>query len=154
MKKLFQLLVVVLPIALIAQRPANQTTVKITGRVVDEASGAPLEYATLILQNARTPDQVTGGITNFDGTFEIETTPGLFNISVEYLTYQTYRKEGQRIQANTDLGIIALSVDVAQLEEVEVIADRTTVELRLDKKIYNVGKDLTVRGGTFRSGRC
>ena len=34
------------------------------------------------------------------------------------------------------------------LGEVEVIAERTTVELRLDKKIYNVGKDLTVSGGT------
>jgi len=31
---------------------------------------------------------------------------------------------------------------------VEVIAERTTVEIKLDKKIYNVGKDLTVRGGT------
>jgi outer membrane receptor protein involved in Fe transport len=37
---------------------------------------------------------------------------------------------------------------VEQLEGVEVIAERTTVELRLDKKIYNVGQDLTVSGGT------
>jgi len=34
------------------------------------------------------------------------------------------------------------------LDAVEIIAERTTVEFRLDKKIYNVGKDLTVRGGT------
>lgn len=34
------------------------------------------------------------------------------------------------------------------MDAVEIIAERTTVEFRLDKKIYNVGKDLTVRGGT------
>ena len=37
---------------------------------------------------------------------------------------------------------------MASLDEVEIIAERTTVEFRLDKKIYNVGRDLTVRGGT------
>ena len=38
--------------------------------------------------------------------------------------------------------------DAESLDVVEIIAERTTVEIKLDKKIYNVGKDLTVRGGT------
>ncbi|MGB5819133.1 MAG: outer membrane beta-barrel family protein, partial [Saonia sp.] len=54
----------------------------------------------------------------------------------------------QTLRNSTDLGIMNLSPDVEQLEGVEVMAERTTVELRLDKKIYNVGQDLTVRGGT------
>ena len=33
------------------------------------------------------------------------------------------------------------------LDEVEVRAERTQVEVRLDKKIYNIGQDITVRGG-------
>ena len=52
------------------------------------------------------------------------------------------------LNKDTNLGKISLSLDVAQLNEVEVLAERTTVELRLDKKIYNVGQDLTVSGGT------
>jgi hypothetical protein len=31
---------------------------------------------------------------------------------------------------------------------VELVAERTTVEVRLDKKIYNIGKDITTSGGT------
>ena len=41
-----------------------------------------------------------------------------------------------------------MEIDFQSLDEVEIIAERTTVEIKLDKKIYNVGKDLTVRGGT------
>lgn len=133
-----------------AQRPSGQVRqpITVTGEVIDKDTGQPLEYATVILEPVRNPESVTGGITDTNGKFEVETQPGMYNISVEYLTYETFKKERQLLRSNTDLGQIALAIDVAQLEEVEVIAERTTVELRLDKKIYNVGKDLTVRGGT------
>ncbi|MAU26103.1 MAG: TonB-dependent receptor [Muricauda sp.] len=135
-----------------SQRPSGQggqsQPITVTGEVVDKDTGQPLEYATIILEPVRNPESVTGGITDLNGKFEVETRPGMYNISVEYLTYETFKKERQLLRADTDLGQIALAIDVSQLEEVEVIAERTTVELRLDKKIYNVGKDLTVRGGT------
>ncbi len=148
MKQLFWWIGLLFPIVLLAQRPQNPQSIKITGTVIDKETGQPLEYATLILQRVRDPDQVTGGITDENGRFEVETLPGMFTISVEYIAYLTYRSERQLLRSSTDLGSIALYPDVARLDEVEVIAERTTVELRLDKKIYNVGKDLTVRGGT------
>ena len=43
---------------------------------------------------------------------------------------------------------VKLEIDIDQLENVDLIADRTEVEIRLDKRIYNVGKDITVRGGS------
>lgn len=147
MKKLFLLLVLMATVTT-AQRPQNRQPLKITGTVVDKDTGQPLEYATLVLQSVRNPEEVTGGISDANGKFEVETAPGMFNISIEYISYITYSAERQIIRSNTDLGVISLSPDVSQLDEVDVIAERTTVELRLDKKIYNVGKDLTVRGGT------
>ena len=54
----------------------NQSSITLSGKVVDSESGQPLEYATFVLQNADSPDQVTGGITDLSGEFEIETTPG------------------------------------------------------------------------------
>ena len=48
-----------------------------------------------------------------------------------------------------NLGVISLEEDSFQaLDAVDIISEKTTVEIKLDKKIYNVGKDLTVRGGT------
>ncbi len=46
------------------------------------------------------------------------------------------------------MGTVALNLDVESLDEVEVVAERTTVEIKLDKKVYNIGKDLTTAGGT------
>ena len=48
-----------------------------------------------------------------------------------------------------DLGVIRMDVDATELEAVVVEGDRTTVEVRLDKKIYNVGQDLTNSGATI-----
>lgn len=129
-----------------AQGP--QEPIKITGTVLDQETDQPLEYATLVLQSVRNPDKVTGGITDADGKFEVETAPGNYNVSVEYISYKSYKLENQNLRSSKDLGVIRLSLDVAQLAEVEVVGERTTVELRLDKKVYNVGSDLTVKGGS------
>jgi len=41
-----------------------------------------------------------------------------------------------------------LDIAAESLNEVELVGERTEVEIRLDKRIYNVGKDITVRGGS------
>ena len=148
MQKLFLGLSILLASLAYAQRPQNLPQIKLSGTVIDKDTGQPLEYATLVLQSVRNPEMITGGITDAQGKFEVETPAGRYNISVEYISYTSYTLENQVLRSNTDLGEVALGIDVSQLDEVEVIAERTTVELRLDKKIYNVGKDLTVRGGT------
>ncbi len=150
MKQLFLLLFVFTSSLLIAQRPQGQRPepINITGTVLDQDTGKPLEYATLILQSLRNPDRVTGGITDTMGKFNVQTLPGRYNVQVEFISYKSYELNAQTYRTSTDLGTIKLAIDVEQLEGVEVIGDRTTVELRLDKKIYNVGSDLTVKGGS------
>lgn len=150
MKKLFLLVVVLNFGTIFSQRPQGQrpTPIKITGIVIDKDTQEPLEYATLVLQSVRNPERITGGITDIDGKFNVETSPGRYKVRVEYISYKTFELEEQTFQKSTDLGTIQLSIDVEQLEAVEVVGERTTVELRLDKKVYNVGKDLTVKGGS------
>ena len=127
---------------------ASIPPITISGKVVDKETGTPLEYATLVLQSVRFPDRVTGGITDIDGKFSVETMPGLYNVRVEFISFNSYTQDNVRFSENTDLGTITLEADVQQLDNVELVAERTTVELRLDKKVYNVGQDLTVKGGT------
>ncbi|MFD2098754.1 TonB-dependent receptor domain-containing protein [Flagellimonas iocasae] len=144
---------IILPLLLLAFLSANaqtrqsQNSITISGTVIDQDSGQPLEYATFVLQEVENPDKVTGGITDLDGKFEIETTPGRYNIRVEYISYKTYSLTNQNYTSSTNLGPIVLATDVSQLQEVEVVGEKTTVEVRLDKKVYNIGKDLTTSGG-------
>ena len=150
MNKLFAVLLALSLNLLSAQGPNPNIPkpIKVTGIVLDQETGQPLEYATLILQSTDDPSKVTGGISNEKGKFNVSAEAGNYNIRVEFISYKTFHLNNQSLSKNTDLGTIKLSLDVAQLDGVELIAEKTTVELRLDKKIYNVGKDLTVRGGS------
>ena len=52
------------------------------------------------------------------------------------------------MRARTGAGAaIKLSESAESLDEIKIVAEKTTVDIRLDKKIYNIGKDLSVRGG-------
>jgi len=127
----------------------NETRdVIITGKVIDKDVNAPLEYATVAFFSKKENKIVTGGITDEQGNFSIPVPRGTYDITVEYISYKTKTIPNRTLMNDTDLGVLGITIDVEALGEVEVIAERTTVEIKLDKKIYNVGKDLTVRGGT------
>lgn len=128
---------------------AQERDVYISGTVLDQENNQPLEYATLVIQSVENPSNVSGGITDIDGKFRVATPPGNYNLRVEYISYTTYALNNQNVSKSIDLGTIRLDIDATQLEAVEVIGEKTTVEVRLDKKIYNVGKDLTNSGATI-----
>ncbi|SFU71789.1 Outer membrane receptor proteins, mostly Fe transport [Pustulibacterium marinum] len=121
--------------------------IKVTGTVVDEDTNEPIMYATLVLENAETKD-VTGGVTDMDGKFSVDAPQGTYNMRIEFISYKTYRFPQQELTSDKNLGTIKLALDVAELDAVEVTGERTSVEIKLDKKIYNIGKDLTTQGGT------
>ena len=150
MKRLLVPLIALLCLSLQAQRPqsSRQRTITLTGTILDQDTGRPLEYATVVLQDTQDPSRVTGGITDLDGKFSVETTAGVYNIRVEYISFKTYSLENQRLTSSRDLGEIRMAMSAQELDAVEVVAERTTVEVRLDKKIYNLGKDITTSGGT------
>ena len=133
------------------QRPSNTSNIKkitISGNVLDQETNQPLEYATITLKNNRFPDRIQGGISNENGRFDLEIFPGKYNISIEYIGFNPIKYEDKVIRETMDFGKILMVFSENQLEEVELIGERTEVEIRLDKKIYNVGKDIMVRGGS------
>tara|TARA_R110002049_G_scaffold306635_1_gene505427 strand:- start:48 stop:2495 length:2448 start_codon:yes stop_codon:yes gene_type:complete len=147
------LAILALPNAINTQgpKPSDQITstikdVKITGKVIDKDTKEPLEYATIVLVSK---DQTTtGGITDTMGNFNVSVPAGVYDISIEYISYVTQTIKNKKITSDEDLGVFFLAINMEALGEVEIIAEKTTVEIKLDKKIYNVGKDLTVSGGT------
>ena len=120
----------------------------VSGKVIDVDTGEALEYATITLSNQLNKDEVTGGISDENGNFSIEVKPGMYDIKIDYISFEPFLKEKVVVRSDLSLGEIKLSIDVNLLEEVEVRAERTEVEIRLDKKIYNIGQDITVRGGS------
>ena len=121
--------------------------VVISGTVLDKETKEPLEYATISFFNKRTNKIETGGITDSKGKFNISVKTGIYTITIEYISYKKQTIPDLEITSNENIGTFYLDINLEALQAVEVIAEKTTVEIKLDKKIYNVGKDLTVRGG-------
>ncbi|WP_338733728.1 TonB-dependent receptor domain-containing protein [Mangrovimonas cancribranchiae] len=126
----------------------NKKEVTITGKVVDKATKQPLEYATVAFFSKIENKIVTGGITDLDGNFSIPVKSGTYDVSVEFISFTKKTFENKELTTDTNLGTIILEESAQALDEVEIIAERTTVEIKLDKKVYNIGKDLTTAGGT------
>lgn len=136
-----------LTISLQAQSPVGKE-ITLSGTVIDKQETYPLEYATITLTDTNNPQSINGGITDFDGKFAIKTTAGVYDIKIEYISFKPIYIKAKKLDDDTSLGTISLEIDAATLEEVTVVAEKTTVEFKLDKQVYNIGKDLTVRGGT------
>ncbi|AYN68288.1 TonB-dependent receptor [Euzebyella marina] len=154
MKKLFLIVLALVSLKNYSQRPERPQgqpgePIKISGTVLDKETGQPLEYATLVLQSIQDPAKVNGGITDIDGKFSVEVAPGRYNASIEYIGYKTFKVSQSTFNESVDLGTISLEISAAELEGVEVVGEQTTVEVRLDKKIYNIGKDITTSGATI-----
>ncbi|MGB3464764.1 MAG: TonB-dependent receptor, partial [Cyclobacteriaceae bacterium] len=127
---------------------AQNREVTITGKVIDEETGNPMEYTTILLQSIDDPELVDGGVTDLQGNFNIKAKPGRYNIKIEFIAYKPFVLNNQDLTKSVNLGTLKLEVDATELEAVIVEGERTTVEVRLDKKVYNVGQDLTNSGGT------
>ena len=147
-KRHFGILLLIGMLYTYGQRSEGRPKFFITGKVIDKENNQPLEYATITLKSNNRPDFIQGGITDSEGNFQIESISGQYNINIEFISFVTYIQNGVSIKSNLNLGTIALEIDPNELEEVELVGEQTQVEIRLDKRIYNVGKDITVRGGS------
>ena len=127
----------------------NQTKEFIISGVISSLESEELlEYATITLLDPNDNNVITGGITDNLGRFSIPAQAGKYNILIEFISFKNLNLNNVDLNKDLNLGKIKLELDYESLGEVEIIAEETSVEIRLDKKIYTVGKDLTVRGGT------
>lgn len=127
---------------------SQSESLKISGKVLDKSSGSPLEFATVSIVNSSDKQLVNGGVTDLDGNYQLTVSPGTYDIKYEFISYKSLILNNQTISKNTELPSVSLEIDSESLDEVVIRAETTEVQVRLDKKIYNIGKDLTTRGAT------
>ena len=149
MKKIYLVAICIFAIASVfAQRPtASQAkTFTVSGVIIDKDTKEPLEYATVVFKNLKNT-KISGGISNTKGNFNVKVAQGTYDISIEFISFKTIHYKNRTINKNLNLGTVILSEDGQILDEVNIIPEKSTVDIRLDKKIYNVGRDMTVKGG-------
>ncbi len=122
----------------------------VKGKVMDKSSRSALEYATVMVYTLPDSSFMVGGITGKDGSFALKLKPGKYYLTIQFLGYTNLTKSNIQIEKTntfTDIGHIFIEADQKMLNEVEVVAEKSTLEMTLDKKVFNVGKDISSTAG-------
>jgi hypothetical protein len=151
MKPTLTLLCLLWTLIIVAQ-PASGGKRSVKGTVVEKNTTSPVEFATVALLNPDTKAVLTSGLTDEKGQFLLEISGVSNNIKVE-ITYVGFKSIGNiidlgRYNSLVDLGKLAMEPDVQLLEEVEIVSELATMNVAVDRKVYNVDKDVSARGGT------
>jgi outer membrane receptor protein involved in Fe transport len=140
------------------------------GKIVDTKTNKPIDGASVQLYQNRLDSAtktrkevlVTGQLTKANGDFSLEglSVMGQFRLLVTAIGYKTIeQKVGFNIrpggamedmlnQVDKDLGNIKLEADIKELGEVVVTGEKPTLQLGIDRKIFNVEKNIVSQGGT------
>ena len=144
MKKTVFFLITLLPCLLFTQTKNSI----VSGKIIDKESKTPLEYATISIYKIGDSIVKYGGVSNSKGDFEIKVLNGLYDFKIDYISFNQKFISDISVLEKTSLGLIEMTINENILDEVEVIGEKTEVEIKLDKTVYNIGKDLTLRGSS------
>ncbi|WP_264538326.1 outer membrane beta-barrel family protein [Flavobacterium sp. N1736] len=127
---------------------AQQSTV--SGKVQDNTTKEALPYVTIAVKDSNSKI-LAAGITDDYGAFNLDGLPlGKMTVTFSFLGYQSYSQPLEIIAAHTkiQLGTIGLNNDAVQLNAVEINGTKSNISLKIDKKVFEVGKDVLSQNGS------
>lgn len=144
-KYIFFICFIVISQGILAQAP--QYT--ITGTIVEAKSLQSIDYATVIVSDKSTEKLISGTTTEYGGKFSLTTNSQDVYIEISFIGYTTKRIEEIAFDGKAaSLGQVKIGEDSQQLDEVVVTAEKSTTEFKLDKRVFNVGSDLSSTGAS------
>ncbi|PHN08357.1 TonB-dependent receptor domain-containing protein [Flavilitoribacter nigricans] len=123
---------------------------RIAGTVLDSEGGSGVEFATISLFLTDKNELIDGTITDDKGKFSLnDLIDGNYYIEISYLGFEKKVLENIVIEKerNVDLEAVALSQGANVLDEVTVTSDRSLIEEKVDRMVYNAEKDNLAKGG-------
>ncbi len=121
----------------------------IEGRVMEASSSTPLDFATVLAKQNADDKLLQGVTTDNGGKFRLELKTEAVYLEMSFIGLETKVIEELDFQNKlASLGDIYIGEDSEVLDEVVVGAERSTTEFKLDKRVFNVGTDLSSSGAS------
>jgi iron complex outermembrane recepter protein len=126
---------------------------KITGRVVSIQNNKEqaLEFASIsVFKGKDSTKAIGGGLTDTKGIFEISDLPfGSYRLVIQSVGFKKWKSDKVKLQSSEEnLGKIFVQTSSQTLDEVTVSEQKQEMTMSLDKRVFNVGANLTTVGGT------
>ena len=141
----FKLFFLCFVLPLLSMQAQNNLT--ISGKVTDK-SNQPIPYTTVTVKEGGTV--VSGSISDENGNFEVKgLAPKSYTVEIQFIGYKAYTSKADLTSGKSiSLNRITLADEATTLEGVEIVQERSTIEQKIDRKVINVGRDLTTAGAT------
>lgn len=137
MRQLFFLLFLI-PIVGFAQYSKSS----LKGSITDEDQNI-VPFANIAAYSSTDSTLIKGVASDLDGNFSIDLADDNYYLQISYLSYKTKVISNIKIESkDLNLGTIVIEANAKLLDEVEVVAERNQMELKMDKRVFNVDKDL------------
>jgi outer membrane receptor protein involved in Fe transport len=148
----FQAFIFILIIFPLSLTHAQQTLekAKISGQVLTAGMEEPMPFATISIFSQK-DSLVEGNLSGENGSFVLHIPFGTYYALIEFMGYSAIKTDLFRLSKDApikDLGKLSMVVQANTLNEVVVQGEKTVMQLSLDKRIFNVGKDLANAGGS------
>ena len=136
------------------QKPAMPAIGVLQGSIKDSTSMKPIEYASVSLVDLEHNELVTGGLSDKNGLVNITEIPlGKYIAVIEFMGYKKqeigplniFPGEAGGIRQN--FGEVKMSISSLNMATVDVLGEESTFIQTIDKKIFNVGRDISSSGG-------
>jgi outer membrane receptor protein involved in Fe transport len=120
----------------------------IMGKVVDANDDTPIEFATVAVLRLKDSSVVSIATSTGDGTFTVENVPqGQYKLKISFVGYKNYLDTLNIGTAPIKLGTIKIQPVTEQIGEVVVKGERPMIESKIDRKIFNVDKNILAQSG-------
>lgn len=132
-----------------AQQTAATKGIMVHGLVHEQKAKTPIAYVTVSILD-QSAKLITGSITDEKGSFKLEGIPvGNLTIQFSLMGYQTLNKSLQiTANDNINVGTMILVPDPLLLKEIAVVGEKAAISLKLDKKVFETGKDILSQTGS------
>ncbi len=143
---------------LFAQAPGNRmqgnmpANISVAGQVIDGNTKKGIPFATISILNTRDNKIIAGNVADEKGYFKVaDLKPGRVKVVYSFIGYVSITSDTLFLNpANPEmvLGVIKLYASVKQLAQATVNADRGMLQMAIDKKVFNVEKNVLSTGGS------
>ena len=115
----------------------------------------PMEYVSVSLIDTDHREVVTGGVSNKNGELIVsKIPPGEYIPLIEFIGYKTKELSPINLYSSNggknrhDIGIIKLAMVSLRMDAIDVLGGNIEYIQKIDKKIFNVGENLALSGGS------
>ena len=126
---------------------AQDDGIEITGTIVEPDSKQPVEYASVVVKSNTTENIIAGTTSEIGGIFLIRSDSLDVFVEISFIGYSTQIiKDITVANGKANLGTVMLAQDEKVLDEIMVVGEKSKMEFELDKRVFNVGKDISSTG--------